>query len=72
MKTPSNASATANQTKLQANGDVHAFQQKQDRERTQYLEEAGYRVLRFANLTILQQTEAVLETILATCDEPPP
>lgn len=53
---------------VEADGDVHAFQEKKDRERTKWLEAEGYRVLRFANSTILQQTEAVLETILAVCD----
>ncbi len=53
---------------VEADGDIYAFQEKADRERTQWLEEESYRVLRFANVTILQQTEAVLETILAVCD----
>ena len=53
---------------IEADGDVHAFQEKQDRERTEWLEAEGYRVLRFANENILQQTEMVLETILAVCD----
>jgi very-short-patch-repair endonuclease len=59
---------------VEADGDVHAFQESNDRERTKWLEEAGYRVLRFTNQNILQQAEAVLETILAVCDgkEPPP
>ncbi|MEZ4592660.1 MAG: endonuclease domain-containing protein [Chloroflexota bacterium] len=57
---------------IEADGDIHTFQEKQDRERTEWLETEGYRVLRFANVTILQQTEAVLETILAVCDGPPP
>ncbi len=59
---------------VEADGDVHAFQEKQDRERTKWLEKEGYRVLRFANVTIFQQTEAVLEAILAVCDgeEPQP
>ena len=59
---------------VEADGDIHAFQESKDRERTKWLEEEGYRVLRFANQNILQQTQAVLEAILAACDgeEPPP
>ena len=53
---------------IEADGDVHAFQEKQDRERTEWLEAEGYHVLRFANVTIMQQTESVLEMILAVCD----
>lgn len=53
---------------VEADGDIHAFQESKDKERTKRLEEEGYRVLRFANQNILQQTEAVLEAILAVCD----
>lgn len=53
---------------VEADGDIHAFQEKQDMERTQWLESEGYRVLRLANENILQQTEMVLEAILVACD----
>ena len=38
-------------------------------ERTRALEELGWRVLRFWNHDILQQTEAVMETILVACQQ---
>jgi very-short-patch-repair endonuclease len=53
---------------VEADGDVHAFQESKDLERTKWLEGEGYRFLRFANQNILQQTEAILEAILQACD----
>jgi len=40
-----------------------------DRRRDTYLETLGLRVLRFDNLQVLKETEAVLETILGVVGE---
>jgi very-short-patch-repair endonuclease len=50
---------------VEADGGQHGSEQ--DDQRTAYLEALGWRVLRFWNNDILQQTGAVLETMLATC-----
>lgn len=59
---------------VEVDGEIHAFQEAYDRERTEWLEERGYKVLRFINLHVLQHTSGVLEAILIVCDEhrPPP
>jgi len=41
---------------------------EKDAERTAFLERAGYRVLRFWNNDVLQNTESVLETLLREID----
>ena len=43
-----------------------------DAERTRYLNAHGIRVLRFTNLEILQETEAVVEVICRALGEPSP
>jgi len=48
---------------IELDGGQHLEQQKQDEERTQYLESMGYSVLRFWNHEVLVETEAVLEKI---------
>ncbi len=45
-------------------GGQHQLRAAADRERTQWLEGRGYRVIRFWNNQVLGETEAVLETIL--------
>jgi len=42
---------------------------KEDDERTQFLENQGYRVLRFWNNEVLKETESVLEVILKALEE---
>jgi len=48
---------------VELDGGQHLEQQKQDQERTHYLESMGYRVLRFWNHEVLAEMEAVLEQI---------
>lgn len=50
---------------LEVDGEYHNSieQQKSDAERTAYLVEKGYRVIRFTNDEILQDIEKVLDTI---------
>ena len=60
---------------LELDGGQHARRKSHDERRTKHLNEMGYEVLRFWNNDVLQNTDAVLETILAVlegCDQPPP
>ena len=52
---------------VEADGGQHS--DARDAARTDYLESLGWRLLRFWNNDILQQTDAVLQTILAACIE---
>jgi very-short-patch-repair endonuclease len=49
---------------VEADGGQHSSQVISDAKRTIYLESCGYRVVRFWNNDILQNTDGVLETIL--------
>ncbi len=49
-------------------GGQHAEQIAYDAERTARLQSEGYRVLRFWNHEVLQNSEAVTETILRECE----
>lgn len=59
------------ETKLivEVDGDIHAYQESYDKERTKDLEALGYQVVRFWNEQVLKETIGVLEMILAACDE---
>ena len=57
---------------LELDGGQHVEQAAHDAERTQFLNQEGYRVLRFWNHDVLQQTEAVLERITEACNCTPP
>ena len=52
---------------VEADGGQHTSES--DARRTASLEGQGWKLLRFWNNDILQQTEAVLETILLACEE---
>jgi very-short-patch-repair endonuclease len=49
---------------IEVDGDPHAFALEKDTTRTAWLEEQGFRVLRFWNHEVLHATEGVLETVL--------
>ena len=49
---------------VEVDGGQHAERQLQDTARTRWLEERGYRVLRFWNDEVLGNTEGVVLTIL--------
>ena len=51
---------------VELDGDSHGAQEDYDAERTQFLENKGYRVLRFSNRDVGQNLESILETIRAT------
>ena len=59
---------------VELDGEGHAApaQMERDRERTAYLEAFGIRVLRFANLDVIQRTDSVLEAIMGTLTLPSP
>ena len=57
---------------VEVDGDVHGTQAEYDEARTEWLEEQGYRVMRFTNQQVQQQMSAVLEVIRAACSKPSP
>ncbi len=58
---------SANEPKLaiEIDGDTHAGREVYDAVRTQFLEEQGYRVIRFSNRDVMENLEGVLATIAA-------
>ena len=60
---------------VEIDGGQHALRQSKDAKRTAYLESLGYKVIRFWNNEVLENTEGVLETIareLTTAPSPRP
>ena len=59
---------------IEVDGGQHSEQKAYDAERNAWLEEQGFRVLRFWNHEVLQEIEAVKEVIVRAsgCFEPPP
>ncbi|MFN7227399.1 MAG: DUF559 domain-containing protein [Holosporales bacterium] len=62
---------------IELDGGQHTENQEYDAERTRFLEEQGYRVLRFWNNDVLSNIEGVLEVVARTADvyplpDPPP
>nr|WP_149893926.1 endonuclease domain-containing protein [Roseibium aestuarii] len=55
---------------VELDGGHHSLQADQDAARTLFLESVGFRVVRFWNNQVLQETQAVLEIILLQCDAP--
>ncbi|MGZ5531077.1 MAG: endonuclease domain-containing protein [Methylomonas sp.] len=51
---------------IEIDGGQHLDQHKHDEKRSQYFRQFGYRVLRFWNHEILQETPAVMEKIRLT------
>jgi adenine-specific DNA-methyltransferase len=54
---------------VELDGGQHADATHYDEARTRKIEANGYRVLRFWNNDVLQQTDAVLEVIWKACSE---
>ncbi len=54
---------------IEIDGGQHAEQTAYDAQRTRYLQQRGFTVLRFWNNEVLQQTEAVLTAILHKLEE---
>ena len=57
---------------IELDGSQHLSQQIADRRRTEYINQLGYRVLRFWDHEALVETEVVLEQILASVEDPHP
>jgi very-short-patch-repair endonuclease len=57
---------------VELDGGQHAEKVAADHKRSRFLEEQGYRVLRFWNHDVLQNTEAVLERIAEVLSDPHP
>ena len=71
------ADFAANDPKLviELDGDTHADRETYDAARTKYLDEQGYRVVRFANNEVMQNMDGVLtqlSTIVAKLGYTPP
>lgn len=54
---------------IEVDGGQHEMQKEHDQVRTDILESAGFRVLRFWNNQVLQEMESVLQLIFAVIDE---
>jgi very-short-patch-repair endonuclease len=48
---------------IELDGDTHAGQEGYDEARTHFLQEQGYRVIRFSNIDVMTNLEGVLLTI---------
>jgi very-short-patch-repair endonuclease len=57
---------------VELDGGQHAEDVAADEKRSRFLEAQGYRVLRFWNHDVLQNTEAVLERIVEALNDPHP
>ena len=51
---------------IEVDGEIHNFQQDQDQSRQEWLEENGYKVIRFTNDQIFNQLDWVLTEIMKT------
>jgi len=54
---------------IEVDGWIHQLKEKSDAERTKYLEENGYKVIRFSNTQILESMDWVLEEIKNACNK---
>ena len=52
---------------IEVDGDSHSAQEAYDQERTAWLEDRGYRVIRFTNRQVERQIDAVLDEIARVC-----
>ena len=57
---------------VELDGSQHFEQAEHDAHRTRFLECAGFRVLRFWNNQVLQETDGVLEAIRLALQDPSP
>ncbi len=64
-------SARMNGLIVELDGDSHGEAARYDARRTQYLNDKGYRVIRFSNADVMGNMQGVLETILAELDSAP-
>ena len=57
---------------IEVDGGQHAIKAKEDAKRSDYFGNKGYRVLRFWNNEVLQETDAVLDAILTALEDDTP
>jgi very-short-patch-repair endonuclease len=57
---------------IEIDGDTHAGREVYDAIRTQFLEEQGYRVIRFSNRDVMDNLDGVLETVTVVVAEMTP
>jgi very-short-patch-repair endonuclease len=57
---------------IEIDGDTHIGREQYDAIRSAYLEEQGYRVIRFSNRDVMTNLEGVLETLAAVVAEMTP
>lgn len=63
--------ALAHKVIVEVDGDTHGGNEAYDRSRTGWLQEQGYRVIRFNNADVIGNEAAVLEAIIAALASPP-
>jgi len=56
---------------VEVDGGQHAINVKEDAERSRYLQQQGYRILRFWNNDILNEMDSILEVIYRELSEDP-
>ena len=56
---------------IEADGGQHADQEEEDQKRSAYLQQRGYRVVRFWNNEVLENIDGVVETIERILTSPP-
>ena len=52
---------------IEIDGDSHASQEEYDQRRTKWLDENGYRVVRFTNDDVVNNLDGAMEAIRAEC-----
>ena len=57
---------------IEVDGGQHGLRTEQDARRTKWLEQFGWRLLRFWNANVLREPENVLEMIRLALTDPPP
>ncbi len=62
--------ARAHSVTIQVDGDTHATRSGYDAARTTFLEEQGYRVIRFTNAEVMGNPEGVAHAISAALASP--
>ena len=54
---------------IEIDGDSHALQEEYDRARTEWLEDRGFKVIRFTNQDVFQHLADVIKEIVLTCTQ---
>ncbi len=57
---------------IEIDGDTHGGREVYDAARARFLEEQGYRVIRFSNRDVMENMEGVMETLAAVIAEAAP